>query len=171
MMNKIIYSVYSLLFLTIAFVILSFLMNWIEILETLNKLFYLFGISVFLTTVILAKRLNRLLKYSINSLSFLALITWILCLFGSIEFEKYANFSFISLITLLLISIYLKLILNKNRLFQSISTLSFAFLLIVFWISGKGYFSSNLFTSLSLGLFTLIVITFLIIGKTKCKEN
>ena len=146
-------------------------MNWIEILETLNKLFYLFGISVFLTTVILSKKLKKPFKYSINCFSFFALTIWILSLVGLLEFESYANTSFITLITMLLISIYLKLILNKNLIFQLIATFSFVFLLVVFWISGNGYFSSNLFSLLSLSLFSIVVLTFLFIGKTKVKQE
>lgn len=165
MSNKLIVYSYYIFLNSLLILVAAYLFNWMEILELLNKAFFLMGGLILFSVFIISRKIHQLAKISINLVAVFAFITWLLSLTELIDFKTYALLSFQTLICCLLIAIYIKYMTGKKIIFKVLYTISFLFLLITITLLCLGYLSQNVLTFASLSFFSVMTLLTIIMRK------
>jgi hypothetical protein len=142
-------------------------MNWVEVLQTINLSLYLFGFIVFLTIIVISKKIKSKIRIFINLSASIALITWFLALLNLIDFDFYALLSFKILIICLIFSIFFKLIVSCSSLIKVSYFIVMLFNITTFILTSYGYFNDNFTIVLSLSLFSTYSIILLFFQNKK----
>lgn len=165
MINRLIHILYYILFFSLVVLLISYFAGWFEILEVLNKAFFLTGGIIFLSVIFISKKNKKAIKIALNSISFVALIFWTGALLGFFDFKFFALFSFKILLSCLIVSLFFKFYSHKKIVLKVLYIISTIYLLVVFNLTSYGYFSSDVNAILSLTFFSLFTVTFAFYSK------
>lgn len=165
MINKTIVYTYYIFLNSLLILLAAYLFNWMEILEVLNKAFFLMGGILLFSVFIVSRKLNKITKLIINLIATLAFILWIFSLVEIVEFKSYALLAFQSLLFCLITSIYLKYISDKKMIFKVIYTLSFLFLMTIIELICLEYLTQNYLVISSLSIFSVLTLLLIVFRK------
>lgn len=164
-MKKIIIYAYYIFLNSLLVLIAAYLFDWMEILDVLNKAFFLMGGVLLFSIFIVSRKLPPIIRLLINMIAISAFTLWILSLTEVFEFKTYALIAFEILIYCLITSIYLKYITDKKLIYKILYTSSFIFLLTVIKLICLEYLTQNYLVISSLTAFSVLTLSLIIFRK------